>query len=142
MHGTGADDKAAGFEVNAGILAQRLHQCDRFRQSKVQVHGPATATGFDDQSSAQYLRYVFNQALIGLDAAIAGVYVDHQQARHQQALAADIHAKGYTAQELFKVISGSNFGFDQLILEKIGGKEWVHISVQPRERNDDFSITD
>ena len=62
--------------------------------------------------------------------------------QHQLALAADIHAKGYTAQELFKFISGSNFGFDQLILERVGGKEWVHISVQPKERNDDFSISD
>lgn len=62
--------------------------------------------------------------------------------QHQLGLAADIHAKGYTAQELFKFITGSNFGFDQLILEKVGGKEWVHISVQPKERNDDFSISD
>ena len=49
---------------------------------------------------------------------------------------------GYSAQELFNVISTSNFGFDQLILERVGGKEWVHISVQPKERNDDFSISD
>lgn len=62
--------------------------------------------------------------------------------QHQLGLAADIHAKGYTAQELFKFIAGSNFGFDQLILEKVGGKEWVHISVQPKERNDDFTIID
>lgn len=62
--------------------------------------------------------------------------------QHQLCLAADIHAKDYTAQELFNFISGSNFGFDQLILEKVGGKEWVHISVQPKERNDDFSISD
>jgi len=65
-----------------------------------------------------------------------------KNSQHQLGLAADIHAKGYTAQELFDVISGSNFGFDQLILERVGGKEWVHISVQPSERNDDFSITD
>ena len=73
-----------------------------------------------------------------LNKAVGGT----KSSQHQLCLAADIHAKGYTAQELFKLISGSNFGFDQLILEKIGGKEWVHISVQPRERGDDFSITD
>ena len=61
---------------------------------------------------------------------------------HQLALAADIHAKGYAAQALFEFIRDNAFGFDQLILERVGGKEWVHISVQPRERNDDFSITD
>lgn len=73
-----------------------------------------------------------------LNKAVGG----SKSSQHQLGLAADIHAKGYTAQELFKFIAGSNFGFDQLILERVGDKEWVHISVQPRERNDDFSITD
>lgn len=73
-----------------------------------------------------------------LNKAVGG----SKTSQHQLCLAADIHAKGYTAQELFEVIAGSNFGFDQLILEKVGGKEWLHISVQPKERNDDFSITD
>lgn len=73
-----------------------------------------------------------------LNKAVGGT----KSSQHQLCLAADIHAKGYTAQELFELIAGSNFGFDQLILEKIGGKEWLHISVQPKERGDDFSITD
>ena len=73
-----------------------------------------------------------------LNKAVGGT----KSSQHQLCLAADIRAKGYTAQELFEFIAGSNFGFDQLILEKVGGKEWVHISVQPMERNDDFSITD
>ena len=73
-----------------------------------------------------------------LNKAVGGT----KSSQHQLCLAADIRAKGYTAQELFELIAGSNFGFDQLILEKVGGKEWVHISVQPMERNDDFSITD
>ena len=73
-----------------------------------------------------------------LNRAVGGA----KSSQHQLCLAADIHGKGYTAQELFKAISDGNFGFDQLILEKVGGKEWVHISVQPKERNDDFSITD
>src|SRR5574344_632040 len=73
-----------------------------------------------------------------LNKAVGGT----KSSQHQLCLAADIHANGYTAQELFKAISNGNFGFDQLILEKLGGKEWVHISVQPGERNDGFSITD
>ena len=73
-----------------------------------------------------------------LNKAVGGT----KSSQHQLCLAADIHATGYTAQELFKAISDGNFGFDQLILEKVGGKEWVHLSVQPKERNDDFSITD
>lgn len=73
-----------------------------------------------------------------LNKAVGGT----KSSQHQLCLAADIHAKGYTAQELFKAISNGDFGFDQLILEKLGGKEWVHISVQPQERNDGFSITD
>jgi zinc D-Ala-D-Ala carboxypeptidase len=73
-----------------------------------------------------------------LNKAVGGT----KSSQHQLSLAADIHAKGYTAQELFKFIYDGNFSFDQLILEKVGGKEWVHISVQPQERNDGFSITD
>lgn len=73
-----------------------------------------------------------------LNKAVGG----SKSSQHQLALAADIHAKGYAAQELFSFIADNNFGFDQLILERVVGKEWVHISVQPRERNDDFSITD
>lgn len=73
-----------------------------------------------------------------LNRAVGG----SKSSQHQLALAADIHVKGYTAEELFKFIAGSNFGFDQLILERVGGKEWVHISVQPKERNDDFTISD
>lgn len=72
-----------------------------------------------------------------LNKAVGG----SKTSQHQLCLAADIHAKGYTAQELFEFISGSNFGFDQLILERVGGKAWVHISVQPKERNDDFTIS-
>lgn len=73
-----------------------------------------------------------------LNKAVGG----SKTSQHQLCLAADIHAKGYTAQELFEFISCSNFGFDQLILERVGGKEWVHISVQTKERNDDFTISD
>lgn len=73
-----------------------------------------------------------------LNKAVGG----SKNSQHQLALAADIHAKGYTAQELFNFIRDNDFGFDQLILENVGGKEWVHISIQPRERNNGFSITD
>src|SRR5574344_2447337 len=73
-----------------------------------------------------------------LNKAVGGT----KSSQHHLCLAADIHANGYTAQELFKFIYDGNFGFDQLILEKVNRKEWVHISVQPNERNNRFSITD
>ena len=56
--------------------------------------------------------------------------------QHQLGLAADIVCSGLSAQALYEVIVDLGISFDQLIIEKAGGKEWVHISVQPAERNE------
>lgn len=70
---------------------------------------------------------------------VVGGEIDSQ---HQLGLAADIHAKGYTASQLFGAIHQKmNISYDQLIIERAGGKEWVHISVQPYERNEKLGYT-
>ena len=56
--------------------------------------------------------------------------------QHQLGLAADIVCSRLSAQALYEVIVDLGISFDQLIIEKAGGKEWVHISVQPAERNE------
>ena len=56
--------------------------------------------------------------------------------QHTIALAADIYTPERTAQQLFDFIVSLDISFDQLIIEKAGGKEWVHISVCASERNE------
>lgn len=72
-----------------------------------------------------------------LNKAIGGAYTS----QHQLGLAADIYADGHTAQELYDAILKMNISYDQLIIERVGLKEWVHISVQPYERNEEMSYT-
>ena len=73
-----------------------------------------------------------------LNKAVGGAYTS----QHQLGLAADIYADGYTAQELFDAILKMNISYDQFIIERAGLKEWVHISVQPYERNENRGYTD
>ena len=56
--------------------------------------------------------------------------------QHLLGLAADIVCSKLSAQALYEVIVDLGISFDQLIIEKANGKEWVHISVQPTERNE------
>ena len=72
-----------------------------------------------------------------LNKAVGGAYTS----QHQLGLASDIYVDGYTAQELFDAILKMNISYDQLIIERVGLKEWVHISVQPYERNEKMSYT-
>jgi hypothetical protein len=57
--------------------------------------------------------------------------------QHLRGEAADIHAKGYTANELFHLILLSGIEFDQVI-EEFG--EWVHISYTTRRKNRQSAI--
>lgn len=54
---------------------------------------------------------------------------------HQLGYAADIRAPGFgTVQQLANAIVRSGLKFDQLIYEQDGTAEWVHLSVNPRMR--------
>lgn len=72
-----------------------------------------------------------------LNKAVGGAYTS----QHQLGLAADIYTDGHTAQELFDAILKMNISYDQLIIERVGLKEWAHISVQPYERNEKLGYT-
>lgn len=53
---------------------------------------------------------------------------------HSQGLAADIHASDYSAKEFAQFIDGCGVRFDQLILERVNGKEWVHLGIGGLDR--------
>lgn len=49
--------------------------------------------------------------------------------QHLLAEAIDIKVSGKTANELFQIIVASDLKYDQLILEKVGNAQWVHVSI-------------
>lgn len=49
--------------------------------------------------------------------------------QHLLAEALDIRVNGKTASELFQIIVASDLKYDQIILEKVGNAQWVHVSI-------------
>lgn len=49
--------------------------------------------------------------------------------QHLLAEAIDIKVKGKTSAQLFQIIATSDLKYDQLILEKVGKSQWVHVSI-------------
>ena len=49
--------------------------------------------------------------------------------QHLYAEAIDIRVSGKTATELFQIIAASDLKYEQLILEKVGKTQWVHVSI-------------
>lgn len=49
--------------------------------------------------------------------------------QHLLAEAIDIKVPGKTSSELFQIIAASDLKYDQLILEKVGNAQWVHVSI-------------
>ena len=49
--------------------------------------------------------------------------------QHLYAEAIDIRVSGKTAKEVFQIIASSDLKYDQLILERSGTAQWVHVSI-------------
>lgn len=49
--------------------------------------------------------------------------------QHLYAEAIDIRVSGKTSSEVFNMIAASDLKYDQLILEKVGNAQWVHVSI-------------
>ena len=49
--------------------------------------------------------------------------------QHLYAEAIDIRVSGKSATELFQIIAASDLKYEQLILEKVGKTQWVHVSI-------------
>lgn len=49
--------------------------------------------------------------------------------QHLYAEAIDIRVSGKSAKEVFQILSASDLKYEQLILEKVGNAQWVHVSI-------------
>lgn len=49
--------------------------------------------------------------------------------QHLYAEAIDVRVSGKTASDVFNMIAASDLKYDQLILEKVGSAQWVHVSI-------------
>lgn len=49
--------------------------------------------------------------------------------QHLYAEAIDIRVSGNTNNEVFQILAASDLKYDQLILEKAGNAQWVHVSI-------------
>jgi len=49
--------------------------------------------------------------------------------QHLYAEAIDIKVAGKSSKEIFQILSSSDLKYDQLILEKAGNAQWVHVSI-------------
>lgn len=49
--------------------------------------------------------------------------------QHLYAEAIDIRVSGKTTNEVFSILAASDLKYDQLILEKAGNAQWVHVSI-------------
>lgn len=49
--------------------------------------------------------------------------------QHLYAEAIDIRVSGKTSSEVFQILAASDLKYDQLILEKAGNAQWVHVSI-------------
>lgn len=106
---------------NAKTLAERLQQ----------IRNALTSHNSKDTKlfvSSGYRCRTLNLLLGGVETS-----------QHVLCLAADIYTPSMSADELFDFIYNSGIKYDQLIIEKVNGKEWVHISVCATERNEALS---
>lgn len=73
-----------------------------------------------------------------LNARVGGV----PTSQHLKGKAADIVPRYMTVEDAFKRLSGSGLTFGQLILERAGRTEWLHVSIPaPGIFNEVFEIT-
>lgn len=49
--------------------------------------------------------------------------------QHLYAEAIDIRVTGKTSSEVFRILAASDLKYDQLILERAGNAQWVHVSI-------------
>lgn len=59
---------------------------------------------------------------------------------HMQGYSVDFNCIGFgNLQAQFDAIKNSSIAFDKLVIERAGGKEWIHISFDPRLRQEAYS---
>jgi len=82
---------------------------------------------------AERIRAIIGQPLIinsgfrcvKLNNAVGGSLTS----QHLYAEAIDVRVAGKSASEVFRILASSDLKYDQLILEKAGNAQWVHVSI-------------
>lgn len=62
---------------------------------------------------------------VGLNNALKGSLTS----QHLLAEAIDIRTNAKTPNEIFQILVASDLKYDQIILEKVGNAQWVHVSI-------------
>lgn len=64
-------------------------------------------------------------------AAVNSAVGGAPDSQHLKGQAADIFPVGMKLVDAFRMLAQSGIPFDQAILENVGGKNWIHVSVPP-----------
>ena len=64
-------------------------------------------------------------------AAVNAAAGGEEDSQHRRGQAADIVPVGLPLGEAFRMLVQSGIPFDQAILEAVGGKNWIHVSIPP-----------
>ena len=116
------------FQLEELCTTTTKHRAENIAEAKKVLGRMYQLAGF-----AERIREIIGKPLIissgfrcmKLNNAVGGSLTS----QHLYAEAIDIRVNGKSCKEVFQMIAGSDLKYDQLILEKAGNAQWVHVSI-------------